>query len=147
MNRIPSALAVLCGLTLAADAQVPEPDAAVLFQNVRIFDGISAALSAPSNLLVRGNKIEKISTQPIPTDKGGDTKIIDGAGKTLMPGLIDAHTHLMFETLKQEQILTSELGFLTVVAVKGANEMLMRGFTSIRDVGGPVLGLKRGIDM
>ena len=147
MNRIPSALAVLCGLTLAADAQVPEPDAAVLFQNVRIFDGMSAALSAPSNLLVRGNKIEKISTQPIPTDKGGDTKIIDGAGKTLMPGLIDAHTHLMFETLKQEQILTSELGFLTVVAVKGANEMLMRGFTSIRDVGGPVLGLKRGIDM
>jgi imidazolonepropionase-like amidohydrolase len=53
----------------------------------------------------------------------------------------------MFETLKQEQILTSELGFLTVVAVKGANEMLLRGFTSIRDCGGPALGLKRGIDM
>ncbi len=98
-------------------------------------------------MLVRGNAIEKISAQPIPTDKRADTTIVDGRGKTLMPGLIDAHTHIMFETLKQEQILTSELGFLTVVAVKGANEMLLRGFTSIRDCGGPAFGLKRGIDM
>ncbi len=141
------AAALVGALTLTVHAQTAAPDAVTLFQNVRIFDGKSAELTAPTNVLVRGNLIEKISAQPIPTDRRADTKTIDGAGRTLMPGLIDAHTHLMFETLKQEQILTSELGFLTVVAVKGANEMLLRGFTSIRDVGGPVLGLKRGIDM
>ena len=147
-NRTQFLAAALVGaLTLTAHAQISAASAVTLFQNVRIFDGKSDKLTEPSHVLVRGNVIEKISAQPIPTDKRGDTVIIDGAGKTLMPGLIDAHAHIMFETLKQEQILTSELGFLTVVAVKGANEMLMRGFTSIRDVGGPVLGLKRGIDM
>ena len=141
------AAALVCALTLTAHAQIPAASAVTMFQNVRIFDGKSDKLTEPSHVLVRGNVIEKISAQPIPTDKRGDTVIIDGAGKTLMPGLIDAHAHIMFGTLKQEQILTSDLGFLTVVAVKGANEMLMRGFTSIRDCGGPAFGLKRGIDM
>jgi imidazolonepropionase-like amidohydrolase len=139
--------AIVGSFTLTAQAQTPTTSAATLFQSVRIFDGKNSTLSALSNVLVRGNVIEKISAQPIPTDKRVDTTIIDGGGKTLMPGLIDVHSHIMFGTLKQEQILTSELGFLTVVAVKGANEMLMRGFTSIRDCGGPAFGLKRGIDM
>ena len=70
------------------------PPSTVLFQNVRIFDGKSAALSAPSNVLVRGNTIEKISTEPIPLDNANVTTI-DGRGRTLMPGLIDAHWHAM----------------------------------------------------
>lgn len=71
--------------------------------------------------------------------------VIDGAGRTLMPGLIDAHTHLMFETLTQEAVLTADLVFVTTAAVMGSQDML-RGFTSVRDVGRPVLGLNRGID-
>src|SRR5262249_17358220 len=78
-------------------AQSPSPAIAgntgpvTLFSNVRIFDGKSDKLSAPSNVLVRGNKLEKISAQPIPTDRRADTVIIDGGGRTLMPGLIDMH--------------------------------------------------------
>ena len=120
--------------------------AAVLFENVRIFDGRGDSLSVPSNVLVRGNVIETISTAPIPVDRRADTRIINGGGRTLMPGLIDAHTHIMFATLPQLVILTSDTGFVNVAATKAANEMLLRGFTSIRDLGGPVLGLKRGID-
>src|SRR5215469_12364823 len=67
----------------------------VLFQNVRVFDGKSGALSGPSNVLVRGNKIERISTAPIPMDRRAKTQIIEGGGRTLMPGLIDAHWHAM----------------------------------------------------
>src|SRR5215469_4109050 len=67
----------------------------VLFQNVRVFDGKSGALSGPSNVLVRGNKIERISTAPIPMDRSAKTQIIDGGGRTLMPGLIDNHWHTM----------------------------------------------------
>ena len=130
----------------SALAQDPAPST-VLFQNVRIFDGKSGTLSAPSNVLVRGNKIEKISATAIPTDRSAQTTLIDGKGRTLMPGLIDAHTHLMFATIPQVAALTSDLGFINVAAVKAANDMLMRGFTSIRDLGGPVFGLKRGIDL
>jgi imidazolonepropionase-like amidohydrolase len=100
------AAALVCAFT--AHAQISAASAVTLFQNVRIFDGKSDKLTEASHVLVRGNVIEKISAQPIPTDKREDTVIIDGAGKTLMPGLIDAHAHIMFETLKQEQILTSE---------------------------------------
>ena len=92
--------AVLCGLCdVGLAQQAPSTSSAngsvTLFQNVRIFDGKNATLSEPSHVLVRGNKIETISTQPIPTDRRADTRIIEGGGRTLMPGLIDAHWHAM----------------------------------------------------
>jgi imidazolonepropionase-like amidohydrolase len=125
-------------------AQAPEP-AAVLFENVRIFDGTSQ-LSAPSNVLVVGNIIRTISTAPVPAPAGATVTRIKGAGRTLMPGLIDAHSHLMFATLPQASVLTADIGFLNLAAAKAATDMLMHGFTSVRDLGGPVFGLKRGID-
>src|SRR5215468_10719254 len=67
----------------------------VLFQNVRVFDGKSGTLSGPSNVLVRANKIERISTAAIATDGSAKTQIIEGSGRTLMPGLIDVHWHAM----------------------------------------------------
>jgi imidazolonepropionase-like amidohydrolase len=122
------------------------PAAVTVFTNVRIFDGKADQLSAPANVLVRGNKIERISTQPIPVDRRGDTVVINGGGRTLMPGLIDAHSHVMFETVTQAQVLTTDLSYVTVAAVRGVGNMLLRGFTSVRDMGGPSLGLKLGID-
>jgi imidazolonepropionase-like amidohydrolase len=137
----------LCCVTAhAQNTPVEIAPTQILFSNVRIFDGKSATLSAPSYVLVRGNKIATISSVGIPVDRSAATKIIDGKGRTLMPGLIDAHTHVMFATLPQMAAITGDVGFLNVVAAKQANDMLMRGFTSIRDLGGPVFGLKRGID-
>jgi imidazolonepropionase-like amidohydrolase len=63
-----------------------------------------------------------------------------------MPGLIDAHTHIMFAAVPQHVLLASDAGFIAVAATRAATDMLMRGFTSVRDMGGPVFGLKRGID-
>lgn len=117
-----------------------------LFLNVRVFDGKSDGLTGPTNVLVKGNKIESLSAQPIPTDRRGDTTIIEGNGRTLMPGLIDGHTHIMFATLPQQVMLLGDVGFMHVASTKAATDMLMRGFTSIRDVGGPCFGLKKGID-
>ena len=133
---------------LACDVNAQDVRAtAVLFENVRIFDGKASHLSGPSHVLVRGNKIEKISAKPISVDASLETRIIRGNGRTLMPGMIDAHTHLMFATLPQSAVLSGDLGYVNVAAVKAADDMLMRGFTSVRDLGGPVFGLKRGIDM
>ena len=137
----------LCGALLAGGAvHATEPvHAAILFENVRIFDGKGSALSAPSSVLVEGNLITRISQGGIKVE--GEVQRIDGQGKTLMPGLIDAHTHLMFATLPQIAVLTNDVTFTTVAATRAANDMLMRGFTSARDLGGPVFGLKKGIDM
>ncbi|MBB4196707.1 hydrolase [Rhodoblastus sphagnicola] len=128
-----------------ARAQPAKPSA-ILFENVRIFDGKADRLSGPSYVLVVGNLIQTISAAPIAAPADATLIRIDGKGRTLTPGLIDAHTHIMFSTVPQSVILTSDVGFIHVAAVKAAHDMLLRGFTSVRDLGGPVFGLKRGID-
>jgi imidazolonepropionase-like amidohydrolase len=135
----------VCAAAPAALAQAPHA-AGVIFENVRIFDGTSDRLSAPTNVLVVGNLIKAISAAPIVAPPTTSMTRIEGGGRTLMPGLIDAHTHIMFATLPQAALLTADIGFVNVAAGRAATETLMRGFTSIRDMGGPVFGLKRGID-
>lgn len=141
----------LVGLISAMDMAVAQsPSQAsqttVLFQNVRIFDGKGGALSAPSNVLVRGNKIERISTTPIPTDRSANTTIINGGGRTLMPGLIDAHAHVTFWTTPLAFAANADPYYLQIRSSVHAGGMLMDGFTSVRDVSGPAFGLKRAID-
>ena len=145
--------AALClGLFQATQAQHAVPSdgtaggAVTLFENVRIFDGKSATLSPPSNVLVRGNRIERISSSPIPTDRSATTVLIDGGGRTLMPGLIDMHWHTMLVRPTPAQLLMGDVGHLNLVAGAEATDTLMRGFTSVRDLGGPSFGLKRAID-
>jgi imidazolonepropionase-like amidohydrolase len=139
-------LIVACAAAPAAPAQ-DAPAASVVIENVRIFNGTSDRLSAPSNVLVVGNVIKSISTAPIVDPAAATAVRIQGGGRTLMPGLIDAHTHIMFATLSQAAVLTGDIGFVNVAATKAANDMLLRGFTTIRDLGGPVFGLKHGIDL
>ena len=129
-----------------AYGQVPG-QSAVLIEDIRIFNGTSDKLSGSANVLVVGNVIKTISNAPITVAPEMQVVKIKGAGRTLMPGLIDAHTHIMFSTVPQMMVLTSDIGFINVAATKAASDMLMRGFTSVRDLGGPVFGLKRGIDM
>lgn len=141
------ALLILCGVTSQVCQAQGSPPTGVVFENVRIFDGTSDRLSPATNVLVVGNTIRAISSSPIADPPATSLVRLHGGGRTLMPGLIDAHTHIMFMSVQQAAVLTSDIGFLNVAAVKAANEMLMRGFTSIRDLGGPVFGLKRGIDL
>jgi imidazolonepropionase-like amidohydrolase len=124
---------------------VPAPSGgATLFADVRIFDGIGPALSGPSHVLVRGGRIERIATEPI-TD-AADARVIAGGGRVLMPGLIDAHWHAFMASTPQPVLMTGELSYLTLLAAREATATLMRGFTTIRDLGGPVFGLKLAID-
>lgn len=116
----------------------------ILFQNVRIFSGKSSNLSSPSYVLVQGNKIQKISKLPITAPD--HTKIIDGQNKVLMPGLIDAHWHTMLAALPAAKMLTIDSVDLNFIAAQEANKTLMRGFTTVRDMGGPVFSLKKAID-
>src|SRR5262249_17522127 len=115
-------------------------------QNVRIFDGQHGELSAPSSVLVRGNRIDRISRTPLSSDPRADTIVIDGGGRTLMPGLIDMHWHAMLVRPTPAAVLTDDAGYTNLHAAAESPDPLLRRFTSIRDVGGPVFGLKRTID-
>lgn len=154
-------LGALVSIGLAASAgahsalqQAPEGDAspppatgaapaATLFTNVRIFDGTHGRLSVPSNVLVQGNTIARISAGAI--DAPGARRI-DGRGRTLMPGLIDMHWHSMFAGIPIQTLMTADTGYINIVAGAESRKTLLRGFTTVRDVGGAVWGLKAAID-
>jgi imidazolonepropionase-like amidohydrolase len=132
----------LLAVCTAASAQAPAP--VKLLQNVRIFDGKGSRLSAPSQVLVRGDLIERVSTVPIASPPGAN--VIDGQGRTLMPGLIDKHWHTMFAAASMAELLHGDLGYLTLLAAAEARATLLRGFTTVRDLGGPSFAPKRAID-
>lgn len=122
-------------------AQTPS-QTETIFANVRIFDGTK--LTSPMNVLVTGNQIAKISADPIVAD---DAAIqIAGEGRTLMPGLIDAHWHTFMVAPSMAVATTAPINFVTLLAGAEAEATLMRGFTSVRDLGGPSFGLKMAID-
>ena len=118
---------------------------ATLFRDVRVFDGTSPTLSPASDVLVIGNLIERISAEPIEVE-AGQVAVIDGGGRVLMPGLIDAHWHAFMAATPQPVLMTADPSYLTLLAAQQAEATLMRGFTTVRDLGGPVFGLKRAID-
>jgi imidazolonepropionase-like amidohydrolase len=110
---------------------------------VKVFDGKSDRRIERTTVLVVGNRIERIGgAVAIPKN----ATVIDGGGRTLMPGLIDAHWHAMLVRPTPTEALTWDVGYANAVAGAEAKDTLMRGFTTVRDVGGPVFGLKRAID-
>lgn len=134
--------------SLATAAQLAGTPAAqapgsVLFRNVRVFDGRTGRVSAPGDVLVRGNRIERIGAALAPEPA---TRVIEGGGRVLMPGLIDAHWHSMMAAPSLGAILNGDQRYLTAIAAAESTRTLMRGFTSVRDVGGNSFGLKQAVD-
>jgi imidazolonepropionase-like amidohydrolase len=114
----------------------------ILIRNVNIFDGTNERLIENANVLVEGNLIKTISTSSIEED---GALIIEGNGKTLMPGLIDVHTHIAATRDPSEVVNWSE-GRTLIAATTSAKQMLLRGFTTARDVGVNTIDLARAID-
>lgn len=128
-----------------ASAGIPDaPKGPVVFTNVKLFDGKSNKLIAGKNVIVDGNKIKAVEAAGNKAPE--DATVIDGGGRTLMPGLIDAHWHSMLAAISIMDLMTSDVGYINLVAAEEAHRTLMRGFTSIRDLAGPSFGLKRAID-
>lgn len=121
--------------------------ASTLLEHVRVFDGVADVLSDPRHVLVRDGLIASISPEPPePAALGGDCVRIDAAGHTLLPGLIDAHWHAAFASLTFSALQFADAGFIAIAAAHAARETLLRGFTTVRDAGGPTFGLKLAID-
>lgn len=134
-------------LTKTALAQ-GQPASSILFENVRIFNGTADKLSPPSNVLVVDNKIKTISPSTITDGLTANTTKINGNGRVLMPGLIDNHVHIIMTASSLTDLLNPNMTEVELQekATKEAEEMLLRGFTTVRDLGGPVFQLKANID-
>ncbi|MEA2080036.1 MAG: amidohydrolase family protein, partial [Pseudomonadota bacterium] len=133
--------AALFGSTLLNAAE--EAPGQILFKNVNIFDGKSNKLNNGQNVLIEGNTIKAIGKD---VKASTDATVIDGAGRTLMPGLIDNHVHL---TLNGKSLLDIEANMtwedLAIGSVAMAKLYLDEGFTTVRDMGGTNGGLNRAI--
>lgn len=116
-----------------------------LIKNIQIFNGKDNKIFK-SDILIDGPLIIKIDSF-IPSAKMKNVSIIDGSGKFLMPGLIDAHTHLLLESLPLSSLYTADFGFMNLQAAYFAEKQLLRGFTTVRDMGGNVFSLAKAIDM
>ena len=104
----------------------PVSSGTTLFQNVRIFDGRSVTLSAPSNVLVKDGVIARISAGPIATDVDAKARIIAADGRALMPGLIDAHWHAIMAATPQMMLMTADPNYLQLLAARQAQATLMK---------------------
>ncbi|BCH26018.1 metal-dependent hydrolase family protein [Mesorhizobium sp. L-8-3] len=137
-----SAAALWPGVSVAA---IPAPPATpIAFTNIRLFDGKSGKPIEGQRVTVEGNKIKAIEAGSDPMTEGAE--VIDCGGRTLMPGLIDAHWHSMMAPIGMIDLMTADIGYINIACAEEANRTLMRGFTSIRDLAGPSFGLKRAID-
>ncbi len=134
------------GLPLGAHAQpapaaVPRP---IMFTNFRLFDGKSGSLRDGLHLLVDGSRIKSVATGAPAAPEGA--QLIDCGGRVVMPGLIDAHWHSFFAGLPLQALLAGDIGYIHLAASAEAERTLMRGFTTIRDLGGPVFAFKQAVD-
>ena len=115
----------------------------VLFSNVNVFDGINEKLLKNASVLVEGNLIKKVSKDKIEAE---GAYLVDGGGRTLMPGLIDMHSHLCL----RDGMLTFRDNYDQMTA--GANtahvllEYLDQGFTTARDAGCNILSIAKSVN-
>ena len=133
-------LALLLALPLSADAE-NSPDQ-ILFTNVNVFDGKSDKLAQGVEVLVEGSLIKAVGRR-ISADKA---RVIDGGGRTLMPGLHDMHTHIAVFRGVTESRNKLSLPYHGAVAAARLEGMLMNGFTTIMDTGGPARFAQRLVD-
>lgn len=145
--KIRSIKIIVWAVCFALSQIVAAAEVSTLFTNVKVFDGVQDKLFK-ADVLVVGNKIETVSEKSLSPIQATHMQVIDGGGRTLMPGMINSHTHLThtfalggikgFEASTWEEIGS--------FATASAREQLMNGFTTVRDMGGMADGVKRNID-
>ena len=114
----------------------------LLFRNARIFDGTSAECAEGMSVLVADGLIREISAQPLAAPSA---QVIDVGGRTLMPGLIDAHVHAFASDVVVQKVEALGEAYRTAHAVRMLRHALSCGFTTVRDVGGGNYSLYRAL--
>lgn len=115
----------------------------ILFANARVFDGVSSECPPGMQVLVEDDVIREISDRPIKAEKA---RLIDAGGRTLMPGMIDAHIHACASDIDVQKMEQHGESYRAAFAARMLGHALHCGFTSVRDVGGASFSLARALD-
>ncbi|HEY3783789.1 MAG TPA: amidohydrolase family protein [Steroidobacteraceae bacterium] len=137
-NLLLALCALLFALVVSAADKSPVATTSYLLKADHVFDGRSEQTQSGWAVLVQHDRITAVG----PADQiraPGDAQVITMPGATLMPGLIDAHSHIFLhpynETLWNDQVLKEPLAYRTIEAVNHVHDTLMAGFTALRDLG------------
>lgn len=143
MKKLLLSLALAVSFSAVADDKKSELPKQTLFTNVHVWDGTSDGITKKINVLVEGNLIKKVRAEK--SDARNDATIINGDGKVLMPGLMDTHTHIAIP--EQLDTITNDVDsiYWGISAAQVAEDWLMRGYTTVRDAGGPAQSVQRAI--
>lgn len=139
MRRLAFAALLLSSTVLAQQPPKPPPPAPVLVRAARLFDGRSDALKQGWGVLVEGERIKEVGPADTLAQHAPGVKVVDLGDATLLPGLIDAHTHILLQgdiTAEEydAQLLKESIPYRALRASAAARTALMHGFTSMRDV-------------
>jgi len=137
-------IGMFAGFGLAPrELRAQTPGRPTLLTNLRFFDGTTLAMQTGRDILIADGRI---SALPATGTGPEDADVIDCGGRAVTPGLIDCHWHATLVSVSQVAALTQDIAFIHLVAGQEAGATLMRGFTTVRDTGGPVFGLKMAVD-
>lgn len=144
LGGMTAVLGMFAGFGLSTTpAKSQTPPRPILLTNLRLFDGENLKIREDVDILIDGGRI---SALPAKGQGPADAERIDCGGRTVIPGLIDAHWHSTLAAVTQTTAMTGDIGYVHMVAAKEAGATLMRGFTTVRDMGGPAFALKRAVD-
>jgi len=124
---------------MQSDKMHPVPTQPVLFSNASLLDPLHDELLEGHHVLVDDGRVREVSDRPL---RSGAARTIDLAGRTLMPGLIDLHVHVLATQLDLAAQVALPDALVTMRAVPLLAAMLRRGFTTVRDAGGAGYGIK-----
>lgn len=144
LGGMAAVVGMFAGFGLAPkNVRAQTPKRPILLTNLRYFNGRDLSMQDGRDILVDGGRIASI----LPAGSGPeDADVVDCSGRSVTPGLIDCHWHATLVSVSQIAALTQDIAFIHLVAGQEAGATLMRGFTTVRDTGGPVFGLKMAID-
>ncbi len=139
-----AATALVGALPAQSLAQATAKPSTTLLRNARLFDSKAGTVVDNVQVLISDNQIADVDRSHAPPPDGAT--VLDCRNGVIMPGLIDAHWHTIFAAVPLNLLLGGDPGIVFAASTAEAERTLMRGFTTVRDLGGPVFSFKQAID-
>src|SRR5580692_10099203 len=117
----------------------------LIVKNAELLDTLAAELRPGASLRIEENKIVEVAEDGRELAAGGDVVVLDAAGRTVMPGLIDAHVHPSITILDLTAMVRRQASWVAIETKFILEGMLRRGFTTVRDAGGLDAGIANAL--
>ncbi len=144
MGGMAAVVGLFAGFGLAPrEGRAQTPGRPTVLTNLRFFDGQTLSMQTGRDIVIEGGRITGL---PATGSGPAEADVIDCGGRAVTPGLIDCHWHATLVGVSMVAAVTQDIAWVHLMAGREAGATLLRGFTTVRDTGGPVFGLKQAID-